>query len=167
MIRRTAILTVLLVALLALAAGVSAQDDPVKDPLTAENVYAAWQPFENGVMMWFQDTRQIWVFYDPSEENESGQILYIYDDEYTEGSDSVPSTGDCGIVPKRGFGTIWYNHVGASLGCPLVDREIGFDTAARRQVGDSLQIQGPGMTLYSVTIQPGASTGTWRTERYY
>ncbi len=132
----------------------AAQEDPLREPAFVPTVFAAWQPFENGVMMWFEDTDQIWVF-------DNDGSLRIYDDEGDDGS----SSSSCDIDPIRGFGAIWNSYESGDLGCPLAD-ELGFETSARRDVGGGPQIQGPGGTLYQTAVSPGSNTGTWSVISY-
>lgn len=140
----------------------SAQDAQVSaavlTPVT--NMWAAWQPFQNGVMMWWQDTDQIWIM------NNNGQIV-VYPDIYVEGLGNPPANG-CQIVPVRGFGMYWSALGGASgtgLGCPLAP-ELGYDTAGRLVgTNGSIIIDGPGETSYEVNIPTGSNIGVWRVIR--
>jgi hypothetical protein len=134
--------------MLGLVSIAAAQEDPLKDSVFTDSVFAAWQPFENGVMMWFEDTDQIWVF-------DNNGSLRIYDDE--DGGGSADSS--CSSTPINGFGAIWNGYESGNLGCPLAD-ELGFETSARRDVG-GIQIQGPGATVYEASISAGSSSGNW------
>lgn len=117
-------------------------------------VYAAWQPFENGVMMWWSDLDQIWVLINPSGNN-PGQA-YIYEDTWNgESYTSSPPLGRYGAV--RGFGKVWSLLGGSSgqLGWALAP-ELGYDSASRSISGNQWIIGGPGDTEYGVTFQPSA-----------
>lgn len=123
-----------------------------------ERVYAAWQPFTNGVMMWWSDTDQIWVM-----TNNNSQIL-VYTDQYVEGSPSASfSAPENRTGAVRGFGAIWTALGGgtSSLGWAYAE-EIGYDSAARRtgSTPGELIIQGPGNTQYKVTFTLGAQANT-------
>jgi hypothetical protein len=112
--------------------------------------YAAWQPFQNGVMMWWQDTDQIWVFWNANDGiYNNGGTLLSYQDPWTEGMPN-PSMQNCTIPAVRGFGQVW-NVTRSFMGCPLAG-EIGYDTAARNfsSTQGRIQIQGPGATLYDI-----------------
>lgn len=129
-----------------------------EDP--ARTVTAVWQPFEGGVMMWFSDTRQIYVL-----TNADGRIQ-IFNDTYVEGSPDPTATAPEGLLtPIRGFGLVWQTMGGAEasgLGWALAS-EIGFDSA-RQPAGRTsytTYIQGPGDTVYAFTEIPGIERGFW------
>lgn len=85
-------------------------------PLTQETIWAAYEPFEHGHMVWRSDTREIWVLCD-------GGYYEAYDDTYQEGQPSdiedVPPQGL--LAPVRGFGKVW-----ATL--PWVRARLGWAT---------------------------------------
>jgi hypothetical protein len=85
-------------------------------PLTRETIWAAYEPFEHGHMVWRSDRREIWALYD-------GGYYEPYDDTYQEGQPSdieeVPPHGL--FAPVRGFGKVW-----ATL--PWVRARLGWAT---------------------------------------
>lgn len=122
-------------------------------------VFAAWQPFEGGVMLWFSDTQQIWVL------TNADHRIQVYADTFLEGEE-LPEidTPDDLYAPVRGFGKVWQALGGpeSDLGWALAD-ETGFDSA-RQQAGTrsyTTYVQGPGETVYALTFIPGADTGFW------
>lgn len=125
-------------------------------------VYAAWQPFEGGVMLYFSDTAEIWVLYNGS------QRVQVFPDTWKEGDDNPDTEApDDRLTPTRGFGKIWSALGGAEasgLGWALAE-EIGFDSARQSAGHDSFTtyIQGPGETVYTVTMIPASDTtlGFW------
>ena len=127
-----------------------------QDP--ALTVYAVWQPFEHGVMLWFSDTAQIYVMTDDGE-------LNVYEDQYVEGQPDPGDQAPSGLfTPVRGFGQIWLALGGADS--PLgwaTTTEVGYDGArqAAGRTSYTTYIQGPGSTVYAVTQLPGAETGWW------
>jgi hypothetical protein len=125
----------------------------------ALDVYAAWQPFQGGVMMWFEDTGEIWVM------TNHDQRIEIYADSYVEGSISndvkAPETL---FTPQRGFGVVWRALGGAES--PLgwaVTEEIGFGSARQPASARSYTyyVQGPGETRYAITLIPQVDVGYW------
>jgi hypothetical protein len=121
-------------------------------------VYAVWQQFEHGVMLWFSDTAQVFVM-------DEGGRLRVYEDNYIEGQpDPAEQAPDGRFTPVRGFGVIWSALGGADS--PLgwaTTREVGYD-GARQAAGHTsytTYIQGPGSTVYAVTQLPGAEIGYW------
>ncbi len=124
----------------------------------AINVYAVWQPFEHGVMLWFSDTSQIFVMTDDG-------ALNVYEDQYVEGQPDPAETAPSGLLtPVRGFGQIWLALGGAegALGWATTS-EIGYDGArqAAGRTSYTTYVQGPGSTVYAVTQLPGAESGWW------
>lgn len=125
----------------------------------AIEVYAAWQPFQGGVMLWFEDTGEIWVM------TNHDQRIAIFADSYVEGSISndvkAPETLH---TPQRGFGVVWRALGGAES--PLgwaVTEEIGFSSARQDASPRSYTyyIQGPGETRYAITLIPQVEVGYW------
>lgn len=153
-----------LIAMLALSAGVASAQTVVTSPITpAGPVWAAWQPFQGGVMMWWSDTRQIWVMFN------NGGFVWVFPDTWA-GEALAPVAPSPGMfTPERGFGKVWRTIGGAnSLGFAMAP-ELGYDTAARlaTAVPNTVIIDGPGETVYSVTISPGTNIGTWQVIRMY
>jgi hypothetical protein len=168
MFRKLLIATMMsLISLIPMSVSLAQSGNTDANTSQASAVQVAWQPFQGGVMMWFSDTDQIWVFVN------SSATVYVYSDPFSEGnSNSTASSGDCSNVPVRGFGIIWQNQFNqgntSDLGCPMAD-EIGFDTGGRVDSGSSftIEILGPGQTRYGVNISSGAEQGTWSTIRYF
>ncbi len=71
-------------------------------PLTRDYVWAAYEPFERGHMVWRSDTREIWVLY------EDGRYE-THLDTWSEGQpvDSPEAPTEGLIAPARGFGKLW------------------------------------------------------------
>ena len=129
---------------------------PQEPPLA---VFAVWQPFEGGVMLWFSDSREIWVMIN------SDHRVQVFADTYGDGepnpSDEAPADR---FTPERGFGKVWAMLGGAAspLGWAYAP-ETGFDSA-RQAAGSrayTTYIQGPGATVYAVTIIPQLEIGLW------
>jgi hypothetical protein len=128
-----------------------------QDPPMA--VFAAWQPFQGGVMMWFFDRREIWVML-----NQGSRVL-ILPDTYIEGDPELDESAPEGFfVPIRGFGQAW-DRLGRAegiMGWGLTE-SIGFDSA-RQAAGPrsfTTYIQGPGDTVYAVTHIPQLDIAYW------
>jgi hypothetical protein len=129
-----------------------------EDP--ARTVTAVWQPFEGGVMLWFSDTRQIYVM-----TNADGRV-HVFQDTFVEGMPDPDAVAPEGLLtPIRGFGLVWESLGGAEgsgLGWAMA-QEIGFDSA-RQPAGRTsytTYIQGPGATVYAITEIPGMDMGYW------
>jgi hypothetical protein len=123
-----------------------------------ESVFAAWQPFEGGIMMWFSDTQNIWVM------TYTDRRLTIYPDTYVEGeADPTGAPPEGRQIPVRGFGKLWAELGGADgpLGW-AVSKETGFDSR-RQPAGSSFTsyITGVSRFVYAVTIPAGADAGYW------
>lgn len=120
----------------------------------------AWQSFEGGLMLWFADSRQIWVL------TEADQRVQIFADPYVEGNpDPTAVAPEDFFTPIRGFGMIWEDLGGAEglLGWATA-RENGFQSArqAAGRVSYTTYIKGTtDGVVYAVTILPGESTGWW------
>lgn len=128
-----------------------------QDPPQA--IFAAWQPFQGGVMMWFSDRREIWVML-----NESSEVL-ILPDTYIEGDPELDDEAPEGLhVPIRGFGQAW-DRLGRAEGIMGwgMSESVGFDSA-RQAAGPrsfTTYIQGPGATVYAVTHIPQLDIAYW------
>jgi hypothetical protein len=87
-------------------------------PLTHQYVWAAYQPFEGGYMIWRGDTAEIYVLYQDGSYEQ-------YEDTWQEGEpipgDDVPPVGL--FRPARGFGKLWATELG-------VRERLGWATAA-------------------------------------
>ncbi|GIL08581.1 MAG: hypothetical protein BroJett033_0920 [Chloroflexota bacterium] len=128
-----------------------------QDPPAA--VFAAWQPFEGGVMMWFFDTQEIWVL------TNADHRLTVHPDTFVEGMAAPPFTAPAGrFAPERGFGVVWEALGGpdSPLGWALAP-ETGFDSArqAASRRSFTTYIKGPGDTVYAVTQIPQLEIGLW------
>jgi hypothetical protein len=122
-------------------------------------VFAVWQPFEGGVMLWFSDSREIWVM------TNTDNRVQVFTDTYVDGDpDPADDAPENRFTPERGFGKVWESLGGGAspLGWAYAP-ETGFDSA--RQVAGSraytTYIQGPGATVYAVTIIPQLEIGLW------
>lgn len=124
-------------------------------------VFAAWQPFEGGVMLWFSDTREIWVM------TNDDHRVQVFPDTYLEGEPSPNLEAPEDRYPAvRGFGRVWIAVGGPDgpLGWALSE-ETGFDSA-RQSAGSrsfTTYIQGPGENVYAVTLIPQLNIGLWTT----
>ena len=133
-------------------------DCPENPPLA---VFAAWQPFEGGVLIWFSDTREIWVM------TNDDHRVQVFPDTYLEGEPSPDVEAPEDRYPAvRGFGRVWIAVGGPDgpLGWALSE-ETGFDSA-RQSAGSrsfTTYIQGPGETVYAVTLIPQLNVGLWTT----
>lgn len=122
-------------------------------------VFAAWQPFEGGVMIWFSDTREIWVL------TNADHRVQVFPDTFVEGEPNPPDEAPNNrFTPVRGFGRVWVAVGGGegALGWALTE-ETGFDSA-RQPAGSrsyTTYIQGPGDTVYAITLIPQANVGLW------
>jgi hypothetical protein len=131
-------------------------------PLCPENparaVFAVWQPFEHGVMIWFSDQTQVFVMTD------DGRV-HVYQDQFVEGDPNPPEIApNERFTPTRGFGLLWEALGGASS--PVgwgTAAESGYD-AARQAAGHTsytTYIAGPGEIVYAITQIPGVAGGYW------
>jgi hypothetical protein len=77
-----------------------------------EEISAAYQPFERGLMLWRGDTEEIYVLYD------SGQRVEVHVDRWDEEPvefDAPPPSSDV-QQPVRGFGYLWVNNADIRTG---------------------------------------------------
>ena len=83
-------------------------------PLTQDAIWAAYEPFERGHMVWRSDTREIIVLY------ADGSRYEVYDDTWQEGDPvDIPGTPPPGLqAPVRGFGNLYAQqpHIREALG---------------------------------------------------
>ncbi len=136
--------------------GVGASPRCPEDP--ARSIYAVWQPFEHGVMIWFSDVKQIYVMSD------DGQFR-VYEDQYVEGMPDPHEQAPNGLLtPVRGFGLLWELLGGADN--PLgwaVAHEVGYD-GARQAAGHTsytTYLLAPNDIVYAITQIPGQEVGYW------
>ena len=96
-------------------------------PLTQDYVWAAYEPFQRGHMLWRSDTREIYALYD-------GGSYETYQDTWQEGDPiDIPGTPPPGLYePLRGFGNLWVSE-------PLVRERLGWATASER--GYTVQVE--------------------------
>jgi hypothetical protein len=125
----------------------------------ATPVFAAWQAFEGGIMLWFSDTRQIYVLF-----NEGRRVQVFADPYLTSQPEPTANPPSNRVAPVRGFGLVW-RELGAQdgeLGWAR-EEEIGFDSArqAAGRQSYTTYIQGPGATVYAVTLVPNTDGGYW------
>lgn len=157
---------VLILALVMLSVSFGAQAQTTAPLAQALNhpvdpVFASWQPFTGGVMMWWSDTDQIWVML-------NNGTMTVYSDIWAQGMPNPAVTAPSGyFTPVMGFGAIWQALGGgnSSLGWAMSEH-VGYDTAARRASGSEMVIQGPGNTVYAVTLPQNANSGLWRVISY-
>lgn len=122
-------------------------------------VYAVAQPFEYGWMVWFSDTREIFVFTE-------GDRFQIFEDTWEEGQPDPAEDAPEGLhTPVRGFGRIW-----AQLGG--VESELGWGTAVEAGYDALVQPAGrlsyttyltiPDGDVFALTEIPGEAGGYWQ-----
>lgn len=125
----------------------------------SQEVVSAQQLFQNGMMLWRADTREIWVIL-----NNSTQ-LQVFDDTYIDGeADPTASPPNTYFVPKRGFGKIWAQ-LGGEKGA------LGWGTAPEAQISLTIQAAGrvsyttyiklPDGAIYATTVFPRQAKGWW------
>jgi len=124
----------------------------------ALTVFAVYQPFEHGALIWFSDTRQIYALTDDHR-------LRVYQDSFVDGMpDPTDSAPEGLLTPVRGFGRLWQSLGGpaGALGWALA-AETGFDSA--RQAGGrtsyTTYVQGTDGRVYAFTEIPGLDAGYW------
>lgn len=169
MIRKIGILLTMSLLLALGFSVVQAQDDDDDDLV----IDSAWQPFEDGVMLWFAGTDEIWVLVDNDIEYDSGDsdgtdddgegTILVFADPHSEGEDDDKGDSGCEIDPVRGFGEVYFNNnLEAQLGCPL-DGEIGYDGTSNPGSDGAVTIDGPGDTVYEVN----RDNNRWTTQQFF
>jgi hypothetical protein len=96
-------------------------------PLTQDTIWAAYEPFERGHMVWRSDTREIYVLYaDGSYET--------FEDTWHEGDPvDIPGTPPPGLhAPVRGFGNLYAHQ-------PRVREGLGWATAP--EAGYNMEVE--------------------------
>lgn len=127
----------------------------------SRGILGAQQLFQNGMMIWREDTRDIWVII----HSRDGDQLSVFEDTYVEGeADPVETPPATFFVPKRGFGKVWTALSGRQSA-------LGWATAPEAQVSLTIQpagrvsyttyIQLPDDGLYAATVLPQKSEGWW------
>ncbi|MGD1993795.1 MAG: hypothetical protein PVI59_11430 [Anaerolineae bacterium] len=96
-------------------------------PLTQDSVWAVYEPFERGYMVWRSDTREIYILYDDSS-------YEVYEDTWQEGDQvdilGTPPPGF--LAPVRGFGNLYADQ-------PHLQRRLGWATA--EEVGYTMVVE--------------------------
>ncbi len=125
----------------------------------SQGILGAQQLFQNGMMIWREDTREIWVIL-----NDSTQ-LQVFEDTYVDGeadpSASAPSTF---FVPKRGFGKVWAELGGekSALGWGTApEAQISLTVQAAGRVSYTTYVQLPDGAIYAATVLPRKAKGWW------
>ncbi len=122
-------------------------------------VTGVWQPFSGGAMLWFSDTREIWVL------TRADNRLQIVPDTYQEGAaDPTATPPDGQFVPQRGFGKVWAEVKGLSsrLGfATQPEQPAQFELQQAGRVSYTTYLRVPDQVTYAVTLLPGESTGWW------
>lgn len=116
--------------------------------------WAAYQPFEQGSMVWRQDSEDVYVFTG----SERGSVTIVPISVYNNFPAASGSPPEGRFVPINAFGRVWANfgEIRPSLGWAVV-QEQGYDTCItnyQRHIALSLP---PGSV---VLVEPG--TNTWR-----
>jgi LysM domain len=125
----------------------------------SQGILGAQQLFQNGMMIWREDTREIWVILN------NDDSLQVFEDTYVDGeADPTASAPNTFFVPKRGFGKVW-----AQLGGEK--SALGWGTAPEAQIGLTVQPAGrvsyttyvrlPDGGIYAATVLPHKSEGWW------
>jgi hypothetical protein len=130
-------------------------------PLTQDHLWAAYEPFEHGHMIWRSDSREIYVLYD-----DGGYETYT--DTWQEGDPvDVSGTPPTGMyAPVRGFGNLYANQpeIRGRLGW-ATDPEVGYTMWVETIPGGSGRY--PGISTY-FTLPDGSVvnlypfTSTWK-----
>ena len=128
---------------------------PEEPPRT---IMAVFQPFERGALLWFSDTRQIYVL-------TADGLLRVYQDSFVDGMADPDVTAPEGLLsPVRGFGRLWESLGGANspLGWATAP-ELGFDSArqAAGRTSYTTYVQGTDGRVYAFTEIPGMPEGYW------
>jgi hypothetical protein len=122
--------------------------------------FGVWQPFEGGVMLYFGDTREIYVM------TNDDRRVQVFADTFVEGMEEpdISNVPEARFAARRGFGIVWRELGGpeSPLGWGLAE-EIGFDSARQPagRISYTTYVQGPGETVYAVTLVPDTGTGYW------
>ncbi len=122
-------------------------------------VFAVWQPFENGAMLYMSDTSEIYVL-------TNDRRVQVFPDTFIEGMpdaeyDEVPADR---VPARRGFGIVW-NQLGgpdSPLGWGLA-QEQGYDMQrqAAGRVSYTTYVTTPDGAVYAITASPDTGTGYW------
>jgi hypothetical protein len=121
-------------------------------------VYAAWQPFQRGLMLWLSDVGTITVMY-------ADGTFAVYTDTWQEGMPEASVSAPPGLyAPVRGFRRVWdvLGGGGGDLGWAIAP-EQGFDSA-RQPAGRSsftTYIALPDERTLALTDLPSSVYGVW------
>jgi hypothetical protein len=123
------------------------------------SVYAVAQPFERGWMVWFSDTRQIYVFID-------GDRFQVFEDTWEEGQpDPAEQAPGEFLTPVRGFGRVWAQLGGTESGLGWgTAREGGYDALIQPagQLSYTTYLTVPSGEVFALTEVPGTGSGYWQ-----
>lgn len=148
--RLIAVLCVALVTATLVTASLAQDNDDGDDTPETLDVNIAWQPFQNGVMLWYRSSNEIWVLVDDGTPYDGAGSVRYFANGFTGSTSSGTGTVDCSLVPIRGFGQIYFdNNLQNTLGCPLAN-EIGYNGNDAPGSTGIVQLDGPGDTLYEV-----------------
>jgi eukaryotic-like serine/threonine-protein kinase len=118
---------------------------------SAAVVWAAWEPFERGTMLWRGDTDQVLLFYFQDGTNPGAGRWQLTPDSWRwDGSypDGVGLTPPPGLYePVRGFGYLWRNFLGGP------DSEIGWARDVEKGFCAKIQTFERGVIFRSSTVQ--------------
>ena len=126
----------------------------------ALSTFGVWQPFEGGVMLYFGDTGEIYVM------TNDDRRVQVFPDTFVEGMEEpeISDVPDGRVAARRGFGIVWRELGGpeSTLRWGLAE-EIGFDSGRQPagRISYTTYVQGPGDTVYAVTLIPDTGTGFW------
>ncbi len=125
----------------------------------AQGILGAQQLFQNGMMIWREDTREIWVI-----TNDSRQ-LQVFDDTYVDGeADPTAQPPNTFFVPKRGFGKVWAQLGGEKSGLgwgTAPEAQISLTVQAAGRVSYTTYVQMPDGAIYAATVLPRQDEGWW------
>jgi hypothetical protein len=111
------------------------------------------------MMIWREDTREIWVI-----TNHSTQ-LQVFDDTYVDGdADPTASAPNTFFVPKRGFGKVWTQLGGEKSGLgwgTAPEAQISLTVQAAGRVSYTTYVQMPDGGIYAATVLPHQGEGWW------
>lgn len=125
-----------------------------------QGILGAQQLFQNGMMIWREDTREIWVI-----PNDDSNTLQVFEDTYVDGeADPTVSPPNTFFAPKRGFGKVWAQLGGekSSLGWGTApEAQISLTIQAAGRVSYTTYVQMPDGDIYAATVLPHQSEGWW------
>ncbi len=125
----------------------------------SQGILGAQQLFQNGMMIWREDTREIWVITNDSTD------LQVFEDTYLDGeADPTALPPNTFFVPKRGFGKIWAQLGGekSALGWGTApEAQISLTVQAAGRVSYTTYVQLPDGIIYAATVLPHRIEGWW------